>query len=135
MIAPDVFAHLLLYETVQIHGLCFANVATREPLGPLEAFLFIPQKLIISEDMIKASEIGYIVKAHPELFEDHYDQEYLVLIVFIMFEMCKGEASFWYPYFITVSESDLPYEWNDKEIEELHDELLRVESGEYKREV
>ena len=129
----NLLVSLLFYDTSNIDFL--VGVAAKEPIGPLEAFLFVPQTLIICEEQIKASAIGHIVKQHPALFVEHYDQEYLVLIVFVMSEMCKGELSFWHPYFETVSESDLPFEWSPEEVGEVHDELLRVESREYAREV
>jgi hypothetical protein len=58
-----------------------------------------------------------------------------VLIVFIMYEMCKGEDSFWGPYFECASWADLPYCWSDDDLTELEDELLKFEIIEYRKEV
>lgn len=82
------------FGTNELVGVC----ATRE-IGPDEAYLFLPGKLLICEAMIMDSVLGPIITRHPAVFKEHHDQEYLILIFFIMFEMQKGEESFWYPYF------------------------------------
>ena len=60
-----------------------------------------------------------MIEKHPEIFKDHYDSEYLVLIVFVWHEMLKAEASFWHPYFQIINFSDIPMLWETHEIEEL----------------
>ena len=52
-----------------------------------------------------------------------------------MWEMCKGEDSFWSPYFECASWADLPYKWTEDELKDLEDELLQFEINEYKDEV
>jgi hypothetical protein len=86
-------------------------MAARKDIPPQKAFLFVPQKLIISEYTVRRSEIGFLLDKHPEVFKKHYDAEYLVLIIFLMYEMLKGEKSLWYPYFQIVNFSDLPMLW------------------------
>lgn len=60
-----------------------------------------------------------MLQKHPEIFKEHYDAEYLVLIIFMFHEMLKGEDSFWHPYFEIINISDLPMLWTDEEIDEL----------------
>jgi hypothetical protein len=62
-----------------------------------------------------------MLERHPAIFKDHYDAEYLVLIIFLFYEMLKGEDSFWHPYFQIINVSDLPMLWTDEEIDELQD--------------
>jgi hypothetical protein len=92
--------------------------ASRDIL-PLRAFLFVPQKLLISEHKFKHSKISFMLAKHPDIFKDHYDAEYLVIIVFLFYEMLKEQDSFWYPYFQIVNFSDIPMLWEPSEIDEL----------------
>jgi len=48
---------------------------------------------------VRAPEICEIYVKHPEVFKKHYDAVYLKLIVYVFYELLKGEASFFYPYF------------------------------------
>jgi hypothetical protein len=110
------------------------GIAAKRPIGPEEAYLYIPNKLIINEDKIWISEIAEIVERHSDVFEEHDDSEYLRLIFFVLFELTKGEKSMWHPYFQIAQESDLPAFWEPKELEFLEDELLKAEIMEYKEE-
>jgi hypothetical protein len=75
--------------------------------------------LIITLDTVRSSKIGPLLGKHPDVFKDHYDSEYLILIAFFMYEMMKGEESFWYPYLQIINISDLPMTWTDEELDEL----------------
>lgn len=80
------------------------------------------------------SEIGPIILKHPEIFKNHYDAEYLVLIVYFFYEMLKGEKSFWFPYFDVINISDIPMVWNEDEIDELQDAVLKRDVDIYRSE-
>ena len=75
------------------------GIAAKRPIGPEEAYLYVPLKLIINDDKILKSDIAYIIERHQDVFEEHADSEYLRLMFFITWEISKGEKSFWYPYF------------------------------------
>lgn len=75
------------------------GLAAKRDIGAGEAYLFIPNKIIINDEKILKSEIGFIIKKHKDVFEEHHDGEYLRQIFFITYELTKGEKSFWYPYF------------------------------------
>jgi hypothetical protein len=75
------------------------GIAAKRPIGPEEAYLYIPNKLIINEDKIWVSEIAEIVQRHADVFDEHADAEYLRLIFFVCYELSKKERSMWYPYF------------------------------------
>lgn len=75
------------------------GIAAKRKISSGEAYLFIPNKIIINDEKILKSEIGFIIKKHSDIFKKHYDGEYLRLIFFLTYEITKGEKSFWYPYF------------------------------------
>ena len=63
---------------------------------------------------------------NPEVFKKHYDAVYLKLIVYVFYELLKGEASFFHPYFEVISETDLPMNWSDDELTEFQDAVLKA---------
>lgn len=111
------------------------GIGAKEDIGPCDAMMMIPNKMLITEDKFRNSEIGFMLTKHRYLFKEHFDQEYLVLIVFIMWELCKGEQSFWHHYFECAGWADLPYKWTDEELKEMEDDLLEYEIKEYREEV
>ena len=70
---------------------------------------------------------GPVYEAHPEIFRDHFDNEYLLMIVFVMHHMLIGEKSFWHPFWQIVNMSDMPMRWEEDEIDELQDAHLQKE--------
>ena len=108
------------------------GLAARRKIGAGEAYIFIPNKMIINDEKINNSELGFIIKKHKEVFEDHADGEYLRLIFFITYELTKGEKSFWYPYFLIAHPTDLPCFWEEADLDCLEDPLLKAEIKEYK---
>ena len=86
----------------------------------MTAFLYIPHDLLINEYTIRARcpEVAVIYDKHPDVFTRHFDAEYLVLILYVMHEQIKGEASFYHPYFEIVNTSDLPFLWTSNENKE-----------------
>jgi len=72
----------------------------KEPINHREAFLFVPQKVIISLDKCLNHEIvGKIYEQNPQIFsKDNDDWEQLILTVFLMYQRQLGSESFWAPY-------------------------------------
>ena len=61
------------------------GLAAKKDIPPCKAFLFIPDKLMITIDVAMRDPVcAPIFKKHPEVFKDHYDAEYLALAVFVM---------------------------------------------------
>ena len=84
---------------------CFSGVngcLVTEEIASNEAILYIPNKLIISEQGARESEIAEIFQNHDNLFVGNVDRDHNVLCTFVMFERLKGPQSFWHPYFETV---------------------------------
>lgn len=66
-------------------------MGANKDIPPQTAFLFVPYKMIITIDTVKQSKIGHIIEKHKEVYKDHYDSDYLILITYFMYEMMKGE--------------------------------------------
>ena len=99
----------------ELMGLC-----AKKDIPPQKAFLFIPQSLIINELVCKLDpNCGPIYEKHPEIFKDHFDAEYLLMIVFVMHHMLIGKKSFWHPFWQVINMSDMPMRWSDTEMQEL----------------
>ena len=49
--------------------------------------------------------------------------------------MSKGEQGFWYPYFEISALPDVPMNWSEKELDELHDPIMKQEAIDEKEEV
>lgn len=56
---------------------------------------------------------------HPDVFSDHLDNEYLIMMVFVMHQKMIGDKSLWYPFWKIISLSDLPMRWDESELAEL----------------
>ena len=101
------------------HGHLVGMCAARD-FPPMTAFLYMPWELLINEANIRkrSPEMATLYDKHPEIFKRHYDAEYLALIVFLWHEKAKGEASFWKPYLDIINFTDMPFLWNDEELNE-----------------
>ena len=47
------------------------------------------------------------------------------MFFFMLYEICKGEESFWYPYFEITDKPFLMTDWSIKDLNELQDEALK----------
>ena len=56
----------------------------------------------------RQSPIGYLFENHDALFVTNNDRDFMILIVFIMYEKLKGEDSFYHPYFAIVDDDMIP---------------------------
>lgn len=54
----------------------------------MTAFLYIPQELMINDGTIKlrAPQIWEVFEKYPQVFKQHYDAEYLRIILYIWYE-------------------------------------------------
>ena len=72
----------------------------KEDIGKNETILKVPSKLVISIKAAFNSEIKHIFHENPEVYAKHLnDGEDNMLCTFILYELGKGEKSFWYPLF------------------------------------
>lgn len=101
-------------------------VASRD-IPPSTAFLYVPSEMMINKHTIEAREPPLyqdVILKNPEVFRDHEDSEYLVLVVYVFLEMIKKESSFWHDYFQVVESCDMPMLWSDSELAEFQDSVL-----------
>ena len=88
------------------------------PAGSL--LIELPISLIVNRKIILASNLGPLIKKHPDIFNKHNEVDQS-LVIFAFHERLKGEKSFWFPAFDIVNISRLPAFWTDKEISEFQD--------------
>jgi hypothetical protein len=83
------------------------------------------------------------LRENPAVFKEHFDAEYMVLSIFIMYEIMKGtriinnteEKSYWHPYFQIIDPIDIPFDWSEEDLDQLEDKLLKAEALEYQQDV
>lgn len=66
---------------------------------------------------------------------DRDHNEHYILIFFVAYQMSLGRESFWDPYFEISADSDLPMNWPPKDLNLLHDEVLKMSVCEQKEEI
>lgn len=98
-------------------------------IGPNEAIVTVPQKLLLTSNLMHEGELREVVVNHPELFgPQHPWHEDLSLIACLFYEKGKGENSFWAPFIAALpQECDSVLVWSEGELAELQDEILAVE--------
>ena len=80
--------------------------------------------MITVERALNSKEIRHIFSENEYFFKNTEDRDYLVLLVFLMYEHQKGKKSFWYPYFNVLEPGELPTHWERKLLEALEDPEL-----------
>jgi len=103
-------------------------VRVTEEIAHNEAMFCVPYKLAITVTKAQAvPELSKVFRQHPDLFDpdEHQDWEHYVLIAFLLFELQKGEKSFWYPYIeVLPRDADCFWRWDPKIIKQTQDPAL-----------
>jgi hypothetical protein len=60
----------------------------------------------------RSSEIGFIFDNHESIFKADENREYLILLIFMIYEHQKGDKSFWHPYFAAINPGTLTCYWD-----------------------
>lgn len=55
------------------------------------------------------------------------DAEFNILAMFVFYEKLKGEKSFWFPYFSTITKQITLFEWMSKDLALIEDKQLLQE--------
>ena len=95
-----------------------------EEIKSKEVICAIPNKILISSEKARNSELALIFFNHQDMFQANTYRDYYVLVIFIMYERSKGKDSFWHDYFECVQLIDLPAVWENEEISKLADTEL-----------
>ena len=88
--------------------------SAKEPIADNETILYVPSKVLITVEKALSSEIGFIYQKHDSIFNSTNDRDYLVLLLFLIFEHQKEEKSFWYPYFCAINPGELACYWPEQ---------------------
>ena len=64
----------------------------------------------------RAPDLIKLFITNAKELEEHYDPEYLSLIVYVYAELLKKEDSFWFPYFDVINMTDLCMTWTEEEL-------------------
>ena len=90
-----------------------------------EAFVYVPNRCLITVERARSSDIGFMFDNHDTLYKSNPDRDFLTILTFLMFEFQKREESFWFPYFQAVDPGELTCYWDDKYINALSDHELQ----------
>lgn len=103
------------------------SAVAKEVIEPGEAFIFIPNNLLITVEHARTSELEEVFKSHDQLFVSSPDRDFFILIVFFLFERTtKKEDSFWHPFFEQLPNAKYPALWDPKLLLELDDPELLI---------
>ena len=69
-----------------------------EDLNHYDTITRISLDCIMSVDKSEQSPLGDMFSERPEVFEKHFECDYIKLALFMMHEYGKGEEGFFYPY-------------------------------------
>ena len=101
----------------------YTGMIATEEIGPNEAFIKIPSKIVMSTRVCLESPIKHIIFENPDVFGKHTpDGEDNLLIAYILYEMNLGDQSFWHPMFEVwprQNETDLLMNWSEEELSQL----------------
>ena len=86
------------------------GIATKE-IRPQDVILYVPNKVVISTESVRNSELYEILKIHEDVFVNHPSRDFMTLVFFLIFEKCKGPESMWYEYFECLEMCDIPPVW------------------------
>ena len=130
-----VFDEAVEYPAVFQGGL--EGLAAKKPIGPYQAYIFVPNKLIISVARAKACpELRQLIADNFDVFGDiHPDREQLLLATFLLYEHLKGADSFWQPYLRVMNVSDLACDWEAGELDQFMDVELKMDAELYRSEI
>jgi hypothetical protein len=102
------------------------GISTKRTIGFNESFLFVPAKLFITEEnFTRHPQLSKLIDEHEELQNELTETYHLLMIFFLLYELCKGPESFWFPYFEITDKPDLIADWPVKELNNLQDETMK----------
>ncbi|KAL4495703.1 hypothetical protein ABPG72_014172 [Tetrahymena utriculariae] len=113
------------------------GAAATKDIAPLTAFISIPNKIIISYDRARFSELKSFFKQSEDLFSEKENDEagVNVLTVFFMYERLKSKKSLWNEYFEILENNETILTWTAEEINGIPDPYIQKQAREYKEQV
>lgn len=102
------------------------GISAKRTIGFNESFLFVPAKLFITEEnFTRHPQLSLLIDQHEELQREVTETYHLLMIFFLLFELCKGPESFWFPYFEITDKPQLITSWPVKDLNNLQDESIK----------
>ena len=107
-------------------GAKYPGMMATEDIGQDDIMIKVPSKCILSTKACFRGDINEVYYNHPDLFGKHVpDGEDNVLNAFILYELGKGECSFWKPMFdIWPRDTEILMNWDYEDQEWLQDNTL-----------
>ncbi len=110
----------------------YPGMMATEDIGQNEVMIKVPSKMVFSTKLcFQSEEMRRVFFEHPELFGKHIgDGEDNVLNTFILFELGKGERSFWKPMFdVWPKDTDILFNWEQEDLEWLQDATMEGDAN------
>ena len=79
---------------------------------------------MLSTATARNSEIAEIYRKFEDLFVANHDRDFLTLVLYLIFERCKGKDSFYHHFFETAQLVEQPGLWEQEKVETLQDREL-----------
>ena len=76
-----------------------------------DVYADIPESFTINREKLMETDLGDLVRKHPEIFDRHLDEDDMIFVIFYLKEFLKGKASQWNHMFNVAHKSDLPFQW------------------------
>lgn len=100
---------------------CYSTHSSISSKCIYKALIVVPNKIIITTELVVQSELKVIIEDYPNLFDEseNADADFNILTLFILKERTKGKESFYYNWFAITDESYSMYSWTEDELEAL----------------
>ena len=90
-----------------------------EVIQPGEAFICIPNHLLITVEKALASELQEYYRKHEDIYLNDIGQRFLILVVYLIHERLKGDKSFYHAYFEAVEPGTHTNFWPSKILDQV----------------
>jgi hypothetical protein len=106
----------------------YPGALATELIQPHETIVQVPMSLLLNAEKGELSPIAPVYQEFPAVFQDHPSKDMFKLVAYIIYELGKGEESFWAPFLKTFPKDvEVLSDWNEEELEELEDLFLSSE--------
>ena len=94
-----------------------AGFSAKEDIAFREIYLSVPVKSLMTVNKAKSHpHLADIIVDNPKLFgPDATDSDQMILTLFILYEVGRGKASYWYPYLLAMPTVTFSCFWSDDE--------------------
>lgn len=97
----------------------YPGMIATEDIGKDEIMVKVPAKMLLSTKVCLRGDINKLFLENPDLFGKHVsDGEDNVLNAFLLYELGKGDKSFWKPLFdVWPRDTDILLNWDSEDLE------------------